>query len=100
VADREATERALGEQIARRKKENREGTVSALDVAQAVKADLVLTGALCIEGGGEKPYLVRIASFQLVEVSSGNTPIRVLMEPEKGMSFSQMAAQLAGHVKK
>jgi len=90
VTNREKLEKSVGEEIAKRRKEKEGGSVNALEIGKAVKADLVLTGTAIVESAEQKALLVRIASFQLLDVAREETLISVLSEPEKGQSFSQI----------
>lgn len=91
VINREMLEKSVGEQVAKKKKEKAEGAINALEIGIAVNADSILTGTLIIESGDQKSLLVKIASFQLVDVANGKTLINVLIESEKGRSFSEIA---------
>lgn len=93
VVNRELLEKSVGEQVAKKKKEISEGTINALEIGTAVNADSILTGTVIIESGEEKLLLVKVASFQLVEVTSGKTLINVLFESEKGKSLSETAKE-------
>jgi len=44
-----------------------------------------------IESGDQKSVVVRIASFQLIDVVSGKTLISSLFEFEKGRSLTEIA---------
>ncbi|OQX52258.1 MAG: hypothetical protein B5M53_09085 [Candidatus Cloacimonas sp. 4484_209] len=91
VINRETLEKAVGEQVAKKKKEKAEGAINALGIGKAVNADSILTGTVIIESSKDKLVLVRIASFQLVDVLSGKTLINILFESEKGKPFSEIA---------
>lgn len=91
VINREMLEKSVGEQIAKKKKESAEGAINALEIGMAVNSDSILTGTVIMESTEEKLALVKLASFQLVDVSSGKTLISILFEPEKGKSSSDIA---------
>ncbi len=91
VINREVLEKAIGEEIAKKRKKKTGGSVNALIIGKAVNADSILTGTIITESGEEKLGLVRIASFQLVDVSTGKTLINIFFESEKGKSFSEIA---------
>lgn len=97
VINREMLEKAVGEQVAKKKKDG--GTVSALEIGSIVNSNSILTGTVIIESNGERLALVRIASFQLVDVSSGKTFINILFEHEKAMSFSEIAGGVVNILK-
>ena len=90
VINRETLEKAVGEQVAKKKKEKAEGAINALEIGKAVNADSILTGTVVIEST-EQTLLVKIASFQLVAVSTEKTLVSILFEFEKGRSFSETA---------
>ncbi len=90
VINRETLEKAVGEQVAKKKKEKVEGAINALEIGKAVNADSILTGTVVIEST-EQTLLVKIASFQLVAVSTEKTLVSILFEFEKGKSFSETA---------
>lgn len=91
VINREMLEKSVGEQVTKKKREKAEGAINALEIGSAVNADSILTGTLIIESGDQKSLLIKIASFQLVDVANGKTLINVLIESEKGRSFSETA---------
>jgi|GEM_PF-3571581 len=91
VINREMLEKSVGEQVAKKKKEKAEGAINALEIGVAVNADSILTGTIVIESGEQRALLIKVASFQLVDVASGKTLINVLFESEKGKSFSETA---------
>ena len=91
VVNREMLEKTAGEKMAKKRKERKGGAVSALEVGKAVNADSVLTGTVIIESGKEKSLLIKVASFQLMDVTSGNNLLSILFESEKGKSFSEIA---------
>lgn len=88
VTNREMLEKSIGEQVVKKKKEKAESAINALEIGAAVNADAILTGTVIIESTEEKLGLVRIASFQLIEVSSGKTLLSILLQSEKGSTFT------------
>lgn len=97
--NREVLEKSVGEQIAKKKKEKAEEALNALDIGKAVNADCVLTGTVLIESGEQQSLLVKISSFQMVDVASGETLISILFEHEKGKSFSEIAKRFVDLLK-
>jgi len=93
VVNREKLEKSVGEQIAKMSKEKEGRAVSALEIGRAVNADFILTGTVIVELAQDRPLLVKVASFQLIEVVSEKTLIGFLSEPEKGKSFSEMSGE-------
>lgn len=93
VTNREQLEKSVGEEIAKKRKEKEGGSVNALEIGKAVKADSIVTGTVIIESVEQKSLLVRIASFQLVDVAGEKTMIRFLSEPENGHSLSEITRQ-------
>ncbi len=91
VVNRESLEKTVGEQIAKQRKEANEGAINALEIGKAVSANVILTGAVFIASGEQQSLLIKIASFQLVDVENGITLINVLFESEKGQSFSEVS---------
>jgi hypothetical protein len=89
VVNRERIERIVGEQVGKMRKEQADGTVNALDVGKAVNADLIVTGTVIIDSVEQKPLVVKIACFQLVEVSAERTLVNALFETDKGDSMAQ-----------
>jgi hypothetical protein len=100
VVSREKLEKSVGEQIAKMSKEKEGGAVNALEIGRAVNADLVLTGTVIVELAQDRPLLVKVASFQLIEVINEKTLIGFLSEPEKGKSFSEMSGELTDLVRR
>jgi len=95
VINREMLEKSVGEQVAKKKKEKTEVAINALEIGMAVNADSILTGTILIESGEQKSLIVKVASFQLVDVTSGKTLVNVLVESEKGNSLSETAKGFA-----
>jgi len=93
VTSREMLEKALGEEMTKKRKAKVGGTVSALEVGKAVNANSILTGTVITESSEGKP-LIKIASFQLVDVTSGENLLSIFFESEKGESFSGIAKRL------
>lgn len=100
VTNREKLEKSVGEQIAKKRKEKEATSVNALDIGKAVNADCILTGTVIIESAEQKSLLVKIASFQLLDVTSEKALIRFLSEPEKGKSFSEITGEFVGILKR
>ena len=100
VINREMLEKNVGEQVAKMKKEKTEGAINALEIGVAVNADAILTGTMIIESGEQKALLIKVASFQLVDVASGKTLINVLFEAEKGRPLSETAKGFVDIVKR
>jgi len=99
IVNRELLEKGVGEEVARKKKEKKEGTINALEIGKAVNADSILTGTVIIESGEEKSLLIKIASFQFVDVASGKTLLSILFESERGRSFSETAQSFVEIIK-
>jgi len=91
IINRELLEKSIGKLVAKKKKERSEGAINALDIGIAVNADSILTGTIVIEFGEQSSLLIKVASFQLLDVASGKVLINVLFESEKGKSFSEIA---------
>jgi len=90
VINREKLEKSVGEELIKKKIEAAEGAISAIDIGRKVNADGIVTGTVFIASDDQQSLLVKMASFQLVEVKSGKTLISVLFELEKGKSFSNI----------
>ncbi len=90
VISRETLEKTLGDQITKKKETKEEGSVNALQIGQLVNADAIITGTVIVEES-EKLLLVRIASFQILEIKTEDLLLSVLFEGEKGRSFSETA---------
>lgn len=90
VTNREKLEKSVGEEIAKKRKEKEGGSVNALEIGKAVNVDSIVTGTVIIESVEQKSLLVKIASFQLMDVAGEKALIRFLSEPEKGKSFSEI----------
>lgn len=88
--NREVLEKSVGDQVAKKRKEKAEETLNALDIGKVVNADSILTGTVIMESGEQQSLLVKIASFQMVDIATGETLISALFEPEKGKSFSEV----------
>jgi len=99
VTSREILEKTVGEEMTKKRKEKVGGAVSALEVGKAVNADSILTGTVIIESGEGKSLLIKIASFQLADVTSGENLLNILFEPEKGKSFSGIAQEVVDILK-
>lgn len=99
VVNREKLEKSVGEQIARMSKEKESRAVNALEIGRAVNADFILTGTVIVEFAQDRPLLVKVASFQLIEVVNEKTLIGFLSEPEKGKSFSEMSGEFTDLVR-
>lgn len=99
VTNREKLEKSVGEQIAKKRKEKEAGSVNALEIGKAVNADFIITGTVIIESVEQKSLLVKIASFQLMDVAGEKTLIRFLSEAEKGMSFSGITKEFVDILK-
>jgi hypothetical protein len=97
--NREVLEKGVGEQVVKKQKEKLETALNALDIGKAVNADLILTGTVIIESGEKHSLLVKIASFQIVDIASGETLTSVLFEPDKGKSFSEIAKRFVDLLK-
>lgn len=91
VINREILEKSTGEQIAKKKKEKTEAAINALEIGAAVNANSILTGTVIVENDKENSFLIKIASFQLVDVASGKNLLSILFESEKGESFSKIS---------
>ena len=93
VINREKLEKSVGEQITKIRREDESGAVNALAIGKAVNADFILTGTTIVDFAQDKPLLVKVASFQLVDVAGEKTVIAFLSEPEKGKSFSEISRE-------
>jgi hypothetical protein len=101
VTSRELFEKTFGENMSKMKMEKGGGSVTALDVGKAVNSDSILTGTVIIEADEDKSILIKIASFQLVDVITGKNQLSLLFEfdPTKGESFSKIAQKLVEIIK-
>ena len=88
--NREKLEKGIGEQVIQKRKEKIEGAINALEVGKIVNSDSIITGTIIMESGEQKSIVVKIASFQLVDVASEKTLLSFLSEPEKGKSLLEM----------
>jgi len=98
VTSREILEKTVGEEMTKKRKEKVGRAVSALEVGKAVNANSILTGTVITESSEGKP-LIKIASFQLADVASGENLLNILFEPEKGKSFSGIAQEVVDILK-
>ena len=99
VTNREKLEKSVGEQITKKRKEKEGGSVNALDIGKGVNADSIITGTVIIESVEQKSLLVRIASFQLLDVAGEKALVRFLSEPERGKSFSKITKEFVDILK-
>ncbi|HDD35602.1 MAG TPA: hypothetical protein ENF30_02250 [Candidatus Desulfofervidus auxilii] len=91
IINREKLEKAIGEQIIKKRKEKIGGTINALEIGNLVNADLFFTGTLLIKSTETEPLLTEIASFQILDVKTERVLMRVVFKPEKGESFLEIA---------
>lgn len=92
VVNREKLEKTVGEHIDKKRKEKPESAaINALEIGKSLSAHFIVTGTVVIESEEQKSLIVRIGSFQLVDVAGEKTLINVLFEPEKGKSLSETA---------
>lgn len=99
VTNRETLEKSVGEQIAKKRKGKEGGAVNALEIGKAVSADSILTGTVIVKSVEQKSLLVKIASFQLLDVAGEETLVRFLSESEKGKSFSEVTGEFVDILK-
>lgn len=99
VISRETLEKAVGEQIAKKRKGEIGGVVNALEIGRIVNADVILIGTVIIESQKEKLFSVSIASFQLVDVLNGKTLINIFFESKEGISFTKIAKKVVAILK-
>jgi len=100
VINREILEKAVGEQVAKKRKERKWGSVNALEIGKIVNADSILTGTVIIESNKKGLFSVSIASFQLVDVLSGKTLINIFFESKERISFSKIAMKVVAILKR
>jgi len=92
VVNREKLEKTVGEQVDKKRKDKAEGVaINALEVGKAVNAAFIVTGTVIVESDEQKSLVLKMGSFQLVDVPGERTLIHVLFEPEKGRSLSETA---------
>jgi hypothetical protein len=99
AVNRELVERAVGDQIARRRKEKLEGGMSALDVGKAVKAEAVVTGTVLFDPEERRSVVVRVVSFQLLDTDQGTLLVNAVLTYDQGGSSSDVAARIARMMK-
>lgn len=99
VVNREKLEKSIGQQLAIKRKAKEDESINALDIGKAVNASLILTGTVIVESVDEKSLLVKIASFQLLDVAAEKTLISFLSEPEMGKSFSEITKDFVDVIK-
>ncbi len=90
VINRERLTKTIGEQVVK-KQEGKGGVVNTLEIARIVNADSILVGTLVIEYEVGQPLLLKICSFQLIDIASEETIINILFEFSKGKQFSEIA---------
>jgi len=90
VVNREKLEKSVGEQIAMKRKAKEDESINALDIGKAINASFILTGTVIVEFVEDKPLMVKIASFQLLDVKNEKALVSFLSEPEKGKRFSDI----------
>lgn len=99
VVNREKLEKSIGNEIAKKRKQKEDTSINALEIGKAVDASVILTGTVIVEFGENKPLLVKIASFQLLDVKNEKALISFLSEPEKGKRFSEITKDFVDVVK-
>lgn len=86
----EKLEKCVGEHVIQKKKEKTEGAINALEIGKAMSVESIVMGTIIVESTEQKPLLVKIASFQLVDIASEKTLVNLLYESEKGESVSDI----------
>jgi len=99
VVNREKLEKSIGNEIAKKRKQKEDTSINALEIGKAVDASSILTGTVIVEFGENKPLLVKIASFQLLDVKNEKALISFLSEPEKGKRFSEITKDFVDVIK-
>jgi len=99
VVNREKLEKTVAEQIAIKRKAKEDESINAIDIGKAVNASFILTGIVIVDSVEEKSLLVKIASFQLLDVSGEKTLVSYLSEPDKGKRFSEITKDFVDIIK-
>lgn len=89
VVSREILEKAIVEKMAEKKRERKEGVINALEIGKAVNADSILIGTVIVKST-KQTLLIKVASFQLVDVINGNNLLSIVFEPKEDKSFSEI----------
>lgn len=99
AVNRELVERAVGDQIAKRRKEKIEGGMSALDVGKAVKAEAVVTGTVLFDHDERRSVVIRVVSFQLLDTDQGLSLVNAVITYDQAASTVDVAARIARMLK-
>ena len=97
--NREKLEKIMGEHVIQKKKEKSEGAINALEIGKAVSAESIIMGTIIMEATEQTSLLVKIASFQLVDIASEKTLVNLLYESEKGQGISVLTEHFVNILK-
>jgi hypothetical protein len=99
VFSREVVERAVGDQVAKRKKDRTEGTINALDIGKAMRADAVLTGTVLVAAEEKRAVVIWHVSFQMLEVEGGAALRSGILSYDGGATLLDVAKAIADSMK-
>jgi hypothetical protein len=91
LVPREQLESALAKRMAAGTESTNATAVSALDLAKAVNADLVVTGAAVLGTSDLQSIMVKAASLQLLDVAAGKQLLQTLFDTKEGLRLAEIS---------